>query len=112
MGDFILQNLEAIVGAWEEYARAHWPGETPTPAELRDNALPMLRAVAADMKSAQSRSEQKQKSEGDGKENPVLDRAALQHAHERLSAGFDVVQVVERIMKNQPYDHLVQEAAS
>jgi signal transduction histidine kinase len=93
--DFILQNLEAIISAWEEFARAHWPSdETPDRADLRDNAENMLRAVAADMVSRQSREEEKLKSEGEGKWNASLDGAALTHAKERLSAGFDIVRVV------------------
>ncbi|MCW1924077.1 sensor histidine kinase [Luteolibacter arcticus] len=94
LADFILTNLEAIVSAWEEFARANWPtDEAPDPVDLRDNADNMLRAVAADMKSAQSLEDQKQKSEGNVAD-PALDGAALKHAKERLAAGFDIVKVV------------------
>jgi signal transduction histidine kinase len=95
LGDFILQNLEAIISTWEEFARAHWPsGEAPDRAELRDNAENMLRAVAADMAGGQAPGEWKLRAEGEGKWNPSLDGAALTHAKERLSAGFDIVKVV------------------
>jgi len=95
LGDFILRNLEAIIATWEEFARSHWPsGESPSSAELRDNAESMLRAVAADMESGQSPEEWKLRSEGAGKWNASLDGAALTHARERLSAGFDIVKVV------------------
>lgn len=94
LGDFILQNLEAIVEAWEDFARATWPGQAPAAAELRDNAANMLRAVAADLKLAQSIGEQKLRSAGEGWDHPSLAGAALQHAKERLSAGFDIVKLV------------------
>jgi signal transduction histidine kinase len=54
----------------------------------------MLRAVAADMMSDESREEQKLRSEGEGKPRPSLEEAALMHAKERLSAGYDIVRVV------------------
>ena len=67
LGDFILQNLEAIIGTWEDFARSHWPsGEAPDRAELRDNADNMLRAVAADMAAGQSPGEWKLRAEGEG----------------------------------------------
>ena len=94
LADFIVENEEAIVSAWEDFARGNWPGGVPDRAELRDNAAEMLAAVAADMRTLQSDTEQKRKSEGTGHENAALDGAALLHAKERISSGFDVVQLL------------------
>lgn len=50
LADFILANVEPILGEWESFARGIWPkGATAGPAELRDDAEDILRATAADM---------------------------------------------------------------
>ena len=68
LADFIDGNLEAIVAEWENFARANWPGEVPGSAELRDNAMEMLMAVAADMRAFETaRRERHGWSEGAGK---------------------------------------------
>lgn len=94
LADFIDENLEAIVGEWEDFARANWPGEVPGIAELRNNAVAMLRAVVADMRTYESEREQRRRSEGVGEECRTLEGAAMLHAQERISSGFDIVQVV------------------
>ena len=94
LADFIDGNQEAIVVAWEDFARRHWPGEVPDTKELRDNAVAMLKAVAADMRTYESERERKSKSEGEGKEFTALTGAAWQHAQERILSGFDIMQLV------------------
>lgn len=93
LADFIEANLGAMVAEWEDFARAHWPGEVPGAMELRDNAVAMLLAVAADMRTYESERDQRRRAEGAGN-CAALDGAALQHAQERISSGFDIVQVV------------------
>jgi signal transduction histidine kinase len=94
LADFIDGNLEAIVAEWEDFARANWPGEVPGSAELCDNAMEMLMAVAADMRAFETARRERHGSEGAGKAVPTLEGTAVRHARERISSGFDIVQVV------------------
>lgn len=94
LSDFILDNLEPILQAWEEFARSV---DTPMPAldpqGLRDHAEYILTNVALDMQTVQTPQEQIDKSHGLG---PVIeDRSAAQtHAITRLMAGFTLDQMV------------------
>lgn len=94
LSDFILQNQEPILQAWEEFARSV---DTPMPAMgplgLRDHAEYILRSVALDMCTSQSPQEQIDKSHGLG---PVTEdeSAAQSHAITRLMAGFSLDQMV------------------
>jgi signal transduction histidine kinase len=97
LADFIDQNREAIMADWENFARAHWPGEVPGAMELRDNASAMLSAVVKDLRTRESEGEQKLGSEGGDKVDPSLEGAAMLHARERISSGFDIVQVVAEL---------------
>lgn len=94
LSDFIVDNLEPILLAWEEFARSV---DTPMPAMdpqgLRDHAEYILKNVALDMRTLQTPQEQIDKSHGLG---PVLkDQSAAQsHAITRLMAGFTLDQMV------------------
>ncbi|VVP16807.1 sensor histidine kinase [Pseudomonas fluorescens] len=94
LSDFILQNQEPILQAWEEFARSV---DTPMPAMgplgLRDHAEHILRSVALDMLTSQTSQEQIDKSHGLG---PVTadESAAQSHAITRLMAGFTLDQMV------------------
>ena len=94
LSDFILENQEPILQAWEEFARSV---DTPMPAMgplgLRDHAEFILRSVALDMCTSQTPQEQIDKSHGLG---PVIDdeSAAQSHAITRLMAGFTLDQMV------------------
>ncbi len=100
--DFILANLEPIVEEWESFARSIWPGPTASPLILRDHAADMLRAVAMDMKSSQTESQQADKSMGlgeggqskRGKSSDRVDDASNLHARSRLSSGFELRELV------------------
>ena len=65
LSDFILDNLEPILQAWEDFARTV---ETPLPTMdatgLRNHAEFMLRAVALDLRTAQTEQQQIDKSLG------------------------------------------------
>jgi hypothetical protein len=44
LADFILANVEPILGEWEAFARSIWPaGATAGVAEVRDDAEDILR---------------------------------------------------------------------
>jgi signal transduction histidine kinase len=95
LGPFILENLEAILHKWEDFARATWVGEIPEGAILRDDAEIMLRALVADMATSQSPADEKLKSEGgcDGDISGLSD-AAMSHALARVNDGFDIRRIV------------------
>jgi signal transduction histidine kinase len=95
LGDFLLGNMEAILSAWEDFARRYWPGESPDILTLRDHAERMLCAVAADMKVPQTAAQQISKSEGgpSGEEGD-MNQAAQLHALTRVDDGFDIARLV------------------
>lgn len=94
LSDFILQNLEPILQAWEEFARSV---DTPMPAMdsqgLRNHAEYILRAVALDMRTSQTLQQQIAKSHGLGPATEA-ESAAESHALTRLISGFTLDQTV------------------
>lgn len=95
--EFILNNLEPILGEWEHFARSIWPGAATDIETLRDHAADILQAVALDMASPQTLGEQKLKSEGQGvssEHSDVVERASSIHAKARLRSGFDVLLLI------------------
>jgi signal transduction histidine kinase len=97
LADFILANLEPILVEWEAFACGIWPGPERDPRELRDHAADILRATAWDMKSAQTSSEQSDKSKGEGQaglDSRRIDGASDVHAVGRVRSGFDLMAVV------------------
>jgi hypothetical protein len=97
LAEFILANIEPILADWEAFARSVWPGKMADAATLRDHAGAILRATAEDMKSAQSDSQQADKSTGGGhrsEEGLRLNGASGVHALGRVSSGFDMMAVV------------------
>lgn len=92
---FILENMERIVSGWEEFASIQLPAaHRMTPLALRDHAEPILRAIAKDLTTPQTRAEQKAKSRG---EAPRLadapETAAQTHGLLRARSGFDIRQM-------------------
>lgn len=92
--DFIDSSMEPILQAWENYARSV---ETELPKQdssgLRDHAEKMLRTVAKDMRTPQSRQQQSEKAQGRGPRSSS-ETAAQTHAVARLIAGFSMDQMV------------------
>ncbi|WP_137173803.1 sensor histidine kinase [Massilia sp. HP4] len=94
LGDFIRDNLEPILQAWEDFARTiEPPALTMDDVELRDHAKQMLQAFANDLAQPQSDEERSAKSRGLGKRGRA-DTAAEVHAEARLVSGYTVVQLV------------------
>lgn len=81
---------------WEIFARDLWHGDEASPAALRDHAKEMLIAVARDMSSEQTASEQKEKSEGDADsgDRSRIDAASVSHGGERVGSGFALQDVI------------------
>ncbi|MGF6455663.1 ATP-binding protein [Pseudomonas frederiksbergensis] len=94
LSDFILNNLEPILQAWEEFARSV---DTPMPAMdsqgLRNDAEFILRAIALDMRTSQTHQQQIDKSHGLGTVTET-ESAAESHAMTRLTSGFTLDQTV------------------
>lgn len=93
LSKFILSNLEEILSAWESFASTVLPENKFEKLVLRDEAEEILKAIAIDMETAQSTSEQAEKSKG-AAPRAEQDSAAELHAADRLRLGFNQVQVV------------------
>jgi signal transduction histidine kinase len=94
LSDFIRDNIEPILQAWENFARTvEPPALTMDDEELRDHAHLMLIAFADDLDTPQSERQRVIKSEGMA-ERDEQDTAAETHAEARLLAGYTVVQLV------------------
>jgi signal transduction histidine kinase len=92
--DFIRNNMEPILQAWEDFARTiEPPALTMDDKELRDHARQMLLVFAEDLAKPQSDQERAAKSKGLGKRDRE-DTAAEIHAEARLLSGYTVVQLV------------------
>ena len=92
--DFILQNLEPILQAWEDFARTiHTPGADLDREGLRDHAEHMLRAIVLDLRTTQTVQEQIDKAQGLAPQHDD-ETPAETHAVTRLMAGFSIDQMV------------------
>jgi signal transduction histidine kinase len=93
LADFLMENIEPIVKEWENFAcTISIDGKPLDSLALRDHAEWMLRAIAADLGTAQSAEQQIEKSQWHGPS--ADDSAAKSHAVARLMAGFSLDQVV------------------
>jgi len=96
LADFILREADSIVEQWESFARTCLPAAgRMSGLELRDHARQILEAIAADLRTAQTREEQAAKSKGLAP--PALnasETAAQTHAVLRAKSGFDIKQLV------------------
>ena len=91
---FIIDDLEPILQAWEDFAKTITPATNMMgSAELRDHAEQMLRAIATDLQTPQTTAEQIDKSTGNAPESED-ETAAETHAVTRLVAGFTIDQMV------------------
>jgi signal transduction histidine kinase len=94
---FIGQHTEAILAAWETFARHILPAAKMDSLALRDHAADILLATVRDMESVETDAQRLDKSTGylDGSaENLRLNGASEEHAIGRLSSGFDLQQLV------------------
>ena len=94
LADFILANLETIVVEWEAFAASQLPAaKGMSSLALRDHAEQILRAVAADLSTHQSRQQQIDKSKGLAEPLDAPETAAQTHAVLRARSGFDIRQL-------------------
>ena len=99
LADFISANVEPILVEWEAFARGIWPPGAPAdPAELRNSAAEILRAIVDDMGTAQSPRQQAEKSAGhggrSGAQSDRLDHASQVHGAGRVGSGLSLPAVV------------------
>jgi signal transduction histidine kinase len=93
LSEFILSNMEAILTEWESFASTVLPKQELGKLVLRDEAEDVLKAIAQDMETPQTASEQIDKSQGRGLRKKE-DTAAELHGSDRLRLGFNQVQVI------------------
>jgi signal transduction histidine kinase len=87
---FILQNMEAILTEWENFARDIQPADGDMSIlELRDHAEAVLRAMAADLVTPQTEHKREEKSKGN-KPRLKADTAPETHADDRWTSGFSI----------------------
>lgn len=96
LANFILDHMERILKEWESFAATLLPAaEGMTPLALRDHAQQILKAIARDLTSSQTREEQSEKSKGRApKVAGAPETAAQTHAVLRARSGFDINQLV------------------
>ena len=96
LADFILENREPILHAWEEFARTCAPASgSMDVAALRDHADQMLSVIAIDLQTPQGRLDQAEKSKGHAFKAENDDAtAAEEHGAGRAESGFTVEQMV------------------
>jgi signal transduction histidine kinase len=96
LSKFILDNMEELLSEWESFAKTLLPpGKTLNTAELRDDAENLLKGIARDMESAQSRAQPAPKPMRPA-DRRSFDRSSHTHAHAhaRYALGFDVDHLV------------------
>ncbi len=96
LAEFILHDMENILGEWDAFASAHIPtAARMTPEAVRDHAKQILKAVAKDLSTSQSKRAQADKSKGLAPEkNGESETAAETHAVLRAKSGFDINELV------------------
>ena len=98
LSEFMVAHREQILTEWDAFARSCLPvTETMDFSAVRDHAAAMLDAIAADLRTPESKSEQADKSKGKSDANPdptTPDTAAQAHGTDRAASGFTVEQMV------------------
>jgi signal transduction histidine kinase len=94
LADFILEQMEPILQAWEDFAKTiEPPALTMNRTDLRDHASHMLKAIAIDLGTPQTDFERAEKSMARGPQG-LEDTAAETHAAARLMSGYTIEQLV------------------
>lgn len=93
LATFILDNLEPILQSWEDFARTILGTRSMDTDALRDHAEQMLRTIADDLSTSQSKAQQFDKSIGKTHKSSG-ETAAQSHAVLRHGAGFSINEMV------------------
>lgn len=96
LAEFILRDMGRILSEWESFASTLLPAAgNMTPPALRNHAPQILRAIAKDLATPQTRHEQREKSLGRAPSPPEgRETAAQTHALMRARRGFNIRQLV------------------
>lgn len=89
LADFIRENTEAILEAWEKFAHEIIPERHMGPVEARDHAKGIILAIAADLDREQTPDEQEDKSKGRGPQG-IEESPARLHGQVRKISGFSI----------------------
>lgn len=93
LADFIVDHIDSILACWDAFARKNEPAAlSMDDRALRNHAAQMLRAIAADMSTAQSREQGIDKSESRGESDEHS--AASTHGAARLISGLTIDQLL------------------
>jgi signal transduction histidine kinase len=94
LADFITEHLELILTAWDDFARTNEPAAmSMTGHALRNHASQMLKAIALDLATAQTREQSIDKSQARSPPGYGVS-AATTHGEARLASGFTIEQVL------------------
>jgi signal transduction histidine kinase len=97
LAQFIGSNPQAILAAWDAFARTILPAAEMDSLALRDHAADILLATVRDMEAAQVKVRPPDESTRSGlpsAETLRLNGASQEHAIGRLSSGFNLMQLV------------------
>lgn len=93
LSKYILEEMPRILACWDEYARTMTPAaDRMSMSALRNHSEAMLRAVALDIDSPQTGSEQREKSQGLAT-GDASGTAASEHGHFRQASNYTLVQL-------------------
>jgi signal transduction histidine kinase len=95
LAEFIRTNIDHILQDWEDFAQSLFPAAALSRLASQDHAKELLLAVAADIAHSQSAQAQEDKAKGLVPDNdPALQAAAQQHGLARVTAQFDLEQLI------------------
>lgn len=95
LSDFIAKSTERIISEWEVFARSCLPAADAMDLEQRrDHVAGMLKVIAADLDTPQTKREQREKAIGNDDAHVNSDTAASSHGMDRAASGFTPVQMV------------------
>ncbi|HEX2139163.1 MAG TPA: sensor histidine kinase [Woeseiaceae bacterium] len=93
--DFIENNLERLLAEWQSFAETVPVTAGMSVEDLRDGAEAILRTVAEDLRSPQTKEHRRERSRGNRPgTSPNVTESAQAHAAERLAIGFTLDQLV------------------
>jgi len=95
LGEFIMRDMEQILERWDAFARTRLPAAHGlSTSALRDHAPQILKAIVADLATAQTAAEQQAKSMGlASKDARATETAAQTHGICRAKSGFNIEQL-------------------
>lgn len=95
LSQFILANIDPILGEWEKFAKTIPAAVAMDTAALRNDAETILMTIAREMERDQSAGDQEAKSKGKAfRATNDLERIAETHSSARLDSGFSLDEMV------------------